>query len=156
MKLKIITLLLGVAGFAISASGQEKFVFQNYLLDTASFVMDDGSVEDHFLGEQMAVKYTRVKKSYTYLTEGSVTNPVPQTYVDKPTIYYSLKKLNSHYKKQLKKGEIDSSTAVKELGWCFDVGFAIYQQDTSEFEKALRNAKKPEQMALVYSQVVFE
>ncbi|HEC42219.1 MAG TPA: hypothetical protein ENI20_05250 [Bacteroides sp.] len=156
MKLKITILLLGVAGFVISASAQENFVFLNYLGDTASFEMDEMAIENHFLGEQMAVKYTRVRLSYTYVSGGSGTHPVSETIVDKPTIYKSIKKLNSHYKKQFKKGEIDTSTAIRELGWYLDVGFAIYRQNTDDFEEALKSAKKPDQIALVFDRIVFE
>lgn len=156
MKLKLIILLFGVAGIFSSAHSQEAFTFTNYLRDTASIEFDDVMIEKHYLGRQVAIKFYRLKDTYTYVTQGSVNNPVSQTVVEKPTIYYSLKKLNTLYKKQLKKGLIDSTTAVKELGWYFDVGYSIYQQDTKEFEQALKKAKKPENIKKVFAMVVLE
>lgn len=156
MKTRFITLLLGLAGIITYASGQDNFIFENSLRDTASFVQEDFALESHYLGEQMALKYTRMRKTYTYVTEGTPTQPSSQTIVTKPTIYYSLKKLNNYYKKQLKKGEIDTGTAVEELGWYFDVGFAIYPQNTDEFEEALKKAKKPDEIAGVFAQVEFK
>jgi predicted DNA-binding protein (UPF0278 family) len=102
------------------------------------------------------VKYYRIQETYTYVEEADVQNLTHRTMVNKPTIYYSMKKLNNHYKKQLRKGAIDSSSAVEELGWYFDIAFAIYEQDTSEFEDALKKAKKPDKIAELFAQVVLE
>ncbi len=147
---------MGILAMVTSLYGQEAFTFQNKLGDTVRFEIDRNAIGSHYLGDEMAMKYYRFEETYTYVEPGSITNPTQRTVITKPIIYYSLKKLNSHYKKQLKKGRIDSSEAVKKLGWYFDVGFAIYEQDTSELEKALKSAKKPDEIAQVFAHVTLE
>ena len=156
MKLKYLTIFLGVLCYATTTSAQENFTFQNLMSDTVHLVFDHNDVGTHYLGHEMAVKFYRLKETYTYLESGSDANPVSKTVVSKPNIYYSLKKLNTYYKKQLKRGEIDSSSAVKQLGLHFDIGFAIYEQNTSDLESALKGAKKPEQILDVFAQVILE
>jgi hypothetical protein len=156
MKLRLVIILLGTIVSFASADGQDNFRFLNQLGDTIHIEIKQESVGNHYLGEYIAIKFYRIKEVYTYEEMGTVTNPVAQTIVNKPAIYYSLKKLNTHYKRQLKKGEIDTSVAMEELGRCFDVGFAIFEQDTSEFEKALKSARKPDQIADLFTQVILE
>lgn len=156
MKLRLFALLIGVLALALSVNGQSSFTFLNQLRDTIHFDISKGDVTRHFLGDYIAGKYFRLQKTYTYVEPGNINNPTTRTVVMKPTIYYSLKKLNAHYKKQLKKGEIDSTKAIRELGWCFDVGFAIYDQDTGEFEKAIKNARKPDEIAQLFAHVILE
>jgi len=156
MKLRFMTILLGMVTFVANTSAQENFTFQNLINDTVHLVIKPADVGSHYLGSDMAVKLYRLKETYTYLESGSDANPVSKTVVSKPNIYYSLKKLNTHYKKQLKKGEIDSSSAKKQLGWYFDIGFAIYEQNTLDFENALKRTRKPEQIVEVFTQVILE
>ena len=141
---------------ASSTNAQDGFSFQNQLRDTIHITLEDASISKHFLGNELAVKYYRLQETYTYVEPGSVTNPAERTIVTKATIYNSIKKITSHYKKQVKKGEIDSADAVEELGYCYDVAFSIYEQDTSDFEKALKSAKKPDEMAMVFAEVVLK
>jgi hypothetical protein len=156
MKSKVFTLLLGVVTISAVTSGQEYFRFENQLNDTARFDLDPQVIGNHYLGEQLALKYSRIQETYTYEQQGTVTNPVTRTVVMKPAIYYSLKKLNSYYRKQLKKGKIDSSEAIRQLGWYFDIGFAIHGQNTTKFEDALQEARKPDRIAELFTQVVLE
>ena len=156
MKLRLFALLIGVLALALSVNGQSSFTFLNQLRDTIHFDIEKSDVSNHFLGDNIAAKYFRLQETYTYVEPGNINNPTTRTVVMKPTIYYSLKKLNAHYKKQLKKGEIESSKAIQELGWCFDVGFAIYDQDTGDFEKAIKNARKPDEIAQLYAHVILE
>ena len=142
MKLKLFAILMGVVALALNVNGQSSFTFLNQLRDTIHFDISKGDVTKHFLGDYIAGKYFRLQETYTYVEPGNINNPTPRTVVMKPTIYYSLKKLNAHYKKQLKKGEIGSSEAIQELGWCFDVGFSIYDQNTDDFEFQRRNYSK--------------
>ena len=156
MKLRFFVLLLGAVAYVAGLSGQEQFTFQNQMRDTVHFEVNRNDLSSHYLGVQIAVKYYRLKETYTYVEAGSVSNPGERTIVMKPTIYYSLKRLNSHYKKQLRKGAIDSIEAVEELGWYFDVGFAIYEQDTSDFERALKSARNPDEIAQVFAHVILQ
>jgi hypothetical protein len=156
MKLKFLAFLVGASMGILNSSAQEKFLFENHLRDTVHLNYNSLDIGSHYLGDDLAIKYYRIQETYTYVEQGNVQNPVAKTVVQKPTIYYSLKKLNSYYKKQLRKGNIDSSKAIQELGRYFDIGFSIYQQDTSEFEEALKSARKPDEIAEVFAQVVLE
>ncbi len=92
----------------------------------------------------------------TYIEKGSATSPNDKLMVSKPIIYYSLKKLNSYYRKQIKKGLIEPAEAYRKLGSYFDIGFAIYAQDTNHLENALKDTKKPDQIDAVFAMVVLE
>jgi hypothetical protein len=156
MKLRFLTVLLGLISLAMISHAQDNFVFQDLMRDTVHLEIDPSEVGSHFLGSDIALKFYRLKETYTYVEPGSYANPTARTVVSKPTIYYSLKKLNNYYKKRIRKGQLNEDEAKKKLGWYFDVGFAIFEQDTSSFEEALRAAKKPDQIEKVFSRISLE
>ena len=150
---------LGVLLLLISLSGMaqiDSFRFSNNLGDTSAFTYDYSFIEKHYLGDDIALKMYRVKDTYTYIEVGSPSSPGDKTQVNKPAIYYAIKKLNTYYKKQLKKGELDQNEVYKKLTRYLNIAYSIYNEDTSMLENELRSAKKAPEIDKVFARVVLE
>jgi len=152
-------LFLGVFLLLVCSSGfsqVDSFRFSNHLADTGSFEYDYNFVDEHYLGDDIALKMYRVKETYTYIEAGTPSSPGDKTQVKKPAIYYAIKKLNTYYKKQLKKGEVDRAEAYEKLARYLDIAYSIYNDDTAMFEDELRSAKKAPEIDELFARVVLE
>jgi hypothetical protein len=154
-KLAFISLLM-LYGVLLSAQDTDKFVFNNTLRDTLSIKFDYTQVGTHYLGSKIANKMHVVEETYTYVEKGTPMSPVDKTIVKKPSIFYAIKKVNKHYKKELKKGNIDTATAINHLNEILDIAYVIYNQNTDSFENYLRSQKKPEDIIQAFAQVELE
>jgi hypothetical protein len=150
--LAVLLLLIPFCGFAQIDS----FRFSNNLADSGAFANINNYVEKHYLGDDIAHKMYMVKETYTYIEVGSPSSPGDKTQVNKPVIYYAIKKLNTYYKKQLKKGELDQQEAYKRMARYLDIVFSIYNEDTTILEDELRAAKKASDIDKVFARVVLE
>jgi hypothetical protein len=160
--MKRIIFILGV-GFLISlsirsgwAQIQDTFYFTNNLDRIKNIEVDYTKVPKHFLGYEIGSKMYLIDKTYTVVEEPSPVNPVEKTIVNKPAIFYSIKKLNKYYKKTIKKGEITEEQAKDELNTYLDICLSIYNQKTELFEEALKNSKEEKEIAAVFSRVILE
>lgn len=136
-------------------SADEDIFYFNFMEDK----LDDSQVNEEYLskhpfGIEVAKKLELLKDSYTWREEGTATMPVERTVVEKPAIYYSIKKLSNHYKKAVKKGQIDEETAKQELISAIEVCLFIRFQQTSEFEDKLRELKSTDDIAALYTKKV--
>ncbi len=151
-------LLLAAMFFAVSYSGiaQDADVFSfNFIedkIDDSS--VDMGSLSDHYLGLDIAKKLQLLKDSYTWKEEGTPNSPTTKTVVEKPAIYYSLKKLDKYYKKAIGKGEISEAAAKDEFVKALDIALFIRFQETDAFESKLRELKEDSDIALLYTKKV--
>jgi len=150
--LAVLLLLIPFYGFAQIDS----FRFSNNLADTNAFTYNYSFMDKHYLGDDIAQKMYRVKETYTYIEAGTPSSPGDKTQVKKPVIYYSIKKLNTYYKKQLKKGELDKTEAYNRMARYLDVVYSIYNEDTTMLEDELRSAKKAPDIDKVFARVVLE
>jgi hypothetical protein len=107
---------------------------------------DGTSLPVHFLGKNVAEKFNVFKNAYVY-EDGLRIN------IEKPIIYKSIKKINKHYIKQVKKGDIDRKIAEKELLHYLDIAIAIIAKPTFTFENALKNAKSVKGLIQVFNNV---
>ncbi len=142
--------------FALSLSyvlAQETFEFRNTLADTARRGFNYSMASDHFLGDIIAKKLFRFKETYTYVEKGTPMSPGDKVIVRKPTIFYSVRKLNNYYKKEIRKGRKSPSDAIDEFGSILDKSFVIYDQPTDEFEEFLKSSKKPEEIIKAFEKV---
>jgi hypothetical protein len=158
---RIISIL--IVGFLIAmsirsgwAQIQDTFYFNNNLDRIKSIEVDYTKVPKHYLGYEIGSKMYLLDQTYTVVEEPSPVNPVEKTIVNKPAIFYSIKKLNKYYKKTIKKGEITKEQAKDELNTYLDICLAIYNQETEIFEEALKNSKKEKEIAAVFSRVILE
>lgn len=145
-----VVFLLMCGGFAY---GQERFVFQNTLGDTARVNLDYSVAASHFLGNEIARKMYLIQKTYTYVEKGTPMAPGDKIIVTKPYIFYAIRKVNTHFKKELRKDRITEKEAREKLGRILEISFAIYDQNTEEFEKYLWKNRKPYEILAAFENV---
>jgi len=151
MKKFITFAVIVLSGLTIRA--QESFTFDNTLDDTADMNINYSIASNHYLGEIIAKKMHLLKETYTYVEEGTPLSPGNKVIVRKPEIYYAVRKINKHYRKEIRKNRMEEATAIDKLGRILDICFAIYDQDTSEFEDYLSNYRKVEDIEKVFENV---
>lgn len=158
----LVFIIPGLFGFTLYSQSEKnyspdaEFKFHKQLDNGKEVEIVDQLLSDNYLGESIARKYYILQKLYTYEEEGSATSPVTKTIVEKPSVYYSLKKLNRYYKKMVKKDRMERDKAVEELKHFLNIGISIVYQPTKEFEEYLDDHRKPEEIVEAYSNVVLE
>jgi len=145
-----------VSAVSAQAGAEDTFYFDNDLANIKELNIDPDFISKHYLGEDIAVKMHLLKETYTYIERGDDLNPLDKTIVNKPTIFYSMKKLNNYYKKKLKKGGLSQEEAKDKLDHYLDICLAIYLQSTDSFEEALRSSKGQDEIDGVFSRVVLQ
>ena len=149
---KIFTILfLLVLGIVLH--GQENFVFRNTLSDTAKVNIDYSFAMNHFLGNDIARKMHLFQETYTYVERGTPMSPGDKVIVTKPNIYYAVRKVNKHFKRELRKDRISEEEARKKLGEILNISFVIYDQNTKKFEDHLKMNRKPEEILAAFNNV---
>ncbi len=146
---------INIIGYS-SSWGRRHILFDNDLANIKVIDIDPNYISKHYLGEDMAIKMHLMKETYTYIERGDEINPVDKTIVNKPSIFYSMKKLNNYYIKQIKKGTISREEAKDRLDKYLDICLSIYLQSTDSFEEALRSSKGNDELDLVFSRVVLQ
>jgi hypothetical protein len=100
--------------------------------------------------EIIELKFNELNKIYTYTTPVAPGNPGLKTVIRKPTIYNTVIKLNKHYHKKVKNGEITEIDATRFIKKTLDVALAAFYINTDEFEKVLRNTKEIETISKIF------
>ncbi len=153
--LLILSMAFCVSFGGFSQSADEDIFYFDFMVDK----IDDSGIDvtylrSHPLGLDVAKKLELLRESYTWKEEASATVPRDRTIVEKPAIYYSVQKLNGHYKKAVKQGVMNEEEAKTALISAIDIALVIRYQQTAEFETKLRDFKKGEEIASVYSEKV--
>jgi len=134
----------------------QKFVFYKQLDNVNEVKVIEQFISRNFLGDKIAKKFYILQELYTYEEPGTATSPGTKTIVDKPAIYYSLKKLNKHYKKMVKKNKMTEDEAVNEFEHFLNIGISIVYQPTDNFEEFLNDNRKPDEVIEAFSNVVLK
>lgn len=108
----------------------------------------------HYLGEQFTRMLFALKEQYVYIPEKTPINMDPSPTIEKPAIYNSVKKLDKHYKKMIKKGKMTKAEAMKKLTTVVSVGYSIRHADTEALEKMLWATKDVNQLEAVFTQKI--
>ncbi len=156
MKRVIFVIPLIFAFFIAIGQDKDKFYFYDESNPNEDLEVESYKIPNHFLGKEIATKMYFLKKTYTIVEKPSAVNPVEKTIVNKPSIFYSIKKLNKYYKKAVRKNKLSEEEARARLNNYLDICLSIYRQDTGELEEALKNSKKSNELASVFSRVVLE
>ena len=151
----ILTMILCLIIAVSRAQDGDKFYFYNDVPNLKKEV-NPLRVSENFFGEEIALKMYFLKSMYTIVEEPTDYNPVEKTIVNKPAIYYSMKKMNTYYRKTVKKGNLDMQEAQDRLNNYLDICLSVYLQDTGAFENELKKFKKQEDIDLVFSRVILE
>ena len=134
-------------------SNNEQFVFRVYsATDTPK-----GEIEPHFLGDEIARKWTVVNELYLRKGEISVGFTTSYTETVKPSVFNAVCRLNNYYKKAVNKRLIQPEEAQKQFSWILDCTVAIfYCDETRKFETALMKVKDPDQIIHLFKSVQIE
>lgn len=147
-------LFLGICRVTLAQEQPETFSF-NFLEDRLDASgISEATISNHYLGVDIAKKLELLKSTYTWKEEGTPNSPTSKTIVEKPAIYYSVKKLDKYYKKAIKKGEISEEEARNEFTKALDIALFIRYQETAAFESTLRQLKEESDIALLYTKKV--
>lgn len=133
---------------SLSVQAQE-FVFhynQTELEETES----DLPNAEHPFGTDFTILMQLLSEKYTYKVENSISKTVT-TMVEKPSIYYSVKKVNKHMVKSSKKERIPLEEAKTKLEDVLVKALNIRYQDTEVLEEKLNDIKDPEMIMAFYS-----
>ncbi|MFA5330351.1 MAG: hypothetical protein WC384_21340 [Prolixibacteraceae bacterium] len=134
-------------------SNHEQFVFKVY--NTSD--MPKGEIDPHFLGDEIASKWTVVNELYLRKGEVSVGFSTSYTETVKPSVFNAVYRLNNHFKRAVNKGLIQREEAQKQFSWILDCAVAIFHCDeTGKFETALMKVKDPEQIIQLFNSVRIE
>ncbi len=157
MKRVILLLFVVLTGSSLlRAQDGEKFYFYNDVDKALEVNIETYKVPSHYLGEDIALKMYLVEQTYTIVEEATSVNPVEKTIVNKPSIFYSIKRLNKYYKRAIRKGEMTEEEVKTRLNNYLDICLSIYRQDTNLFEEALKNSKEKDEIVAVFSRVILE
>jgi len=152
----LLVCLMMIAALGVNGSDNvdnQKFVFYKQLDNVNEVNVIDQFVSRNYLGDRIAKKFYILQELYTYEEPGTATSPGTKTIVEKPAIYYSLKKLNKHYKKMVKKDKMTEDDAVNEFEHFLNIGISIVYQPTEEFENFLNDNRKPDEVIEAFSNV---
>ena len=132
-----------------------QFVFTNYGIDLNH--ADLKEYPQHVLGDRIARKLYATQKVYVRRHTATVGFTDNTMEIYKPAIYNSVMKLDSYFKKAVRRQEINEQTATAELSKCLDAAFvAYYEEETGELEKALKKAKSPEEILTVFNSILIK
>ena len=141
-------------------SGNEKDVKNEKCYSFKVYAGNDipkGDIEPHYLGSEIAGKWSLVNE--LYLKKSEVNMGFSSTYTEtvKPAILNAVYKMNAFYKKALNRKTIKVDEAQKQFSWILDCAIAIfYCSDSAEFELALAKTKDPNQIAKLFNSVKIE
>lgn len=134
----------------------KKFVFENNLSYYEDYEVDMTFVAPHYMGQEISLKFHILDDTYTTVEAATPTSPTEKTIVNKPVIYYAIKRLSRKYKKEIKKGRITEEQAKENLNHVLDIGLSIFHEETDEFEDVLKGAKQPDEIMNVFNMVVLK
>ncbi len=133
-----------------NSENRELFVFKVYATDA----QPKGEIESHYLGDEIAGKWTLVNELYLKKSEVSVGFGNSYTEIIKPSVFNAVNRMNNYYRKAVNKGEVKIEEAQQQFSWILECAIAIYQNDNTEmFEKTLVKLKDPSQILQLFNSV---
>ena len=110
--------------------------------------------EEHFLGDEMANKWSLFIQNYKHEYEQTVGLSNSSVEIIKPTVFNAVNKVNNYLKKALKKKDIDTAKAYACLEHVLNCANLIcYEENTKDIETEIKNAKSPEEMVKVFDSI---
>lgn len=150
----LLIVFLGISLTGFAQDDEKYFYFQDRTHELETVEIDETGMRSHSFGVDIARKFQLMKDTYTWRDLGDATNPTERTVVEKSVIYYSFKKVDKFLKKEVKAGAMEESQAIELLTDILNKGYCMRFQNTVEFESALRDAKKGDQIMELYNSVV--
>lgn len=142
-----------VFGAALFAQTEEEFEYPDRS-DEIEEVEVPRFEKKHYLGAQFTKLFFALKEQYVYTPEKTAINMDPSPTTEKPAIYNSVKKLDRHYKKMLKKGKMSKEDVMKKLQTIVSVGYSLRYADTENLEKMLWSIKDVNQLEALFTEKI--
>lgn len=109
--------------------------------------------DKEIFGKEIACLLALLDEKYIRKEQIAIGDPVLQTNILKPVIYNSVKNLVRYYKQKSQNNTL-STTDCEQLTHIVKVALACPEEDTSDFEKALKkNRKDPDQQLDCFKRV---
>lgn len=140
-------------GVTVFAQTEEEFEYVDRT-DEIEEVEVPAYEKKHYLGEEFTKMFFALKEQYVYIPEQSSINRDPSPTTEKPVIYNSVKKLDRHYKKMLKKGKMSKEDIKEKLSRVVSVGYSIRYEDTEALEKMLWNIKDMTKLETLFTEKI--
>lgn len=153
-KASIILVLVLTSVLAVAQEEGQGFVF-NTVLKEISYE-EEQELYESSSGNPLDLGMALMKKEYTYKPAPTPLTPNPTIEVEKPMIYYSVKKLHRQLKKDVKKGNLLLEEAEETLAEVVKISVNIRYLETYEFEKALSKTKDASEIEALFSKVEFQ
>jgi hypothetical protein len=128
---------------SVEAEGNSgyKWEFFSAVSDSFDDVILQNAEKDEF-GQRVACLKMLVNKYYIRKEEVVPGDPTMRTLIRKPDIYNSVRRVEKHLKKEVKKGNLTRQQAAGELAYVLEVAVAaIDERDTDSFESSLSESK---------------
>lgn len=148
-------LLAAMLAFAVTVVAQTEDEFE--FLDRSDEIEEvevPSYEKKHYLGDEFTKMFFALKEQYVYIPEKTSINRDPSPTTEKPAIYNSVKKLDRHYKKMLKKGKLSKEEVTERLSRVVSVGYSIRHEDTAVLEKMLWGIKDVEELESVFTKKI--
>lgn len=121
-------------------------------------VLDENTVEKsgkHDFGQRIACLKTLMNKYYITKEDAIPGDPMMRTIVLKPNVYYTVRNIEKHLKKEVKKGDITTEKASTELEHILEVALSVIDtEEIGSFEIALsKNKQNIEDQISLFRQV---
>lgn len=99
--------------------------------------------EEHEFGAKVACLKVLMEEYYVTQEELVPGDPAKRTIIKKPSIYNTTRKIEKHFRKEVKKGNITLEDAINDFTHILEVSLAIIgETNTETFETALDQNKK--------------
>lgn len=142
-----------VFGVAVFAQTEEEFEYFDRT-DEMEEVEVPSYEKKHYLGEEFTKMFFALKEQYVYIPEKTSINMDPSPTTEKPAIYNSVKKLDRHYKKMIKKGKMSKEDVKAKLAKVVSVCYSIRHEDTVALEKMLWSTKDVAKLEALFTEKI--
>lgn len=127
-------------------------------LSATPSVIDKSMVEksgEHDFGQRVAWLKSLINKYYVTKEDVIPGDPMMRTIVLKPNVYYTIRKIEKHLKKEVKNGDISTEEASSEMEHILEVALSVIDtEEVGSFEIALRkNKRNTEKLISLFQQV---
>lgn len=149
----LIALFVHIVLMANDSESSKKYFFDTYIqkIDTK----DVKEHSKHDLGEDIAKKLTVLENIFITRYDTKIGLSDSEIEIQKPDLLESVEKIDKHFKKKVKKKELNKNDATKELSRLLDIAYTLFYEESNEIETVLSKIKKAEDIVLLYNNLQF-
>jgi hypothetical protein len=130
---------------------QVYFSFPSMDQSTYLTQIDNKEAGKHFLGEFVAKKQFLFSNRYSYKEPIAPGSSATKIIYRKPDIYFSVKKIEKHIKKELANNKISNEEAIKIYNKVLNVALNVLDEDTQSLERRINSVNRnPSELLKVF------